>query len=154
MLYTVRVVYEGGARPWGGACPAPRGAGERTQRFGLMVNGWVRRPTAVPDNTAVRHDSSARASGLGQSLMGFLPRVSPTRPSPTRRVGDKRTQDTTEVIKERKTASRGISPGIARECALSARRRAHCLSFTLIPAERTCPHRVGLARKIEKLSAL
>ena len=138
------------------ARPAPHGAGVRggAPRFGLMGNGRVRCSTAVPDSTAVRHDRSAKASGLGQSPEGFLPKVSPTRPrpSPTQRLSDKHPQDTTEVVKQRETASRGIQPDIARECAPSYTEKGSRLSFTNIPAERTCPRRVGQARKIERLS--
>ena len=69
-----------------------------TPRLGLVVYGWVRRYTAVPDSAAVRHDRSAKAPVLEKSLEGFLPRVSPTRPrpSPTQRLSDKRPQDTTD----------------------------------------------------------
>ena len=82
-----------------GHVPPPTAQARRgTPGFGLEVYGWVRRSTAVPGSAAVRHDRSAKASGLGESLEGLLPKISPTRPrpSPTQRLSDKRPQDTTE----------------------------------------------------------
>ena len=109
-----------------GAHPAPTAQAKGGTEVWFEAHGWVRRSTAVPGSTALRHDRSAEVSGLGQSPEGFLPRVSSARPypSPTRRVSDKRSEDTTGIVNREITASRGISPDITKECAPPGTKKA------------------------------
>ena len=114
-----------------GHVPPPAAQAKRGEaRSGSAVYGWVRRSTAVPGNTAVRHDRSAKSFILRQGLEGFPPSVSSTRPrpSPTQRLGDKRHEDTTEIVgTERNSESR--NPTRHRKRVRSVRTKKRALPF-------------------------